>query len=204
MHVDPKTLLIAAAAALLVAPALGLPHASAQLPQTVTYCQTPLEVSGQSVPEEPLCVSAYVGPPESDPICGDACVPAGAVLAFDLVACPTGWTAYSAAAGRNVVGVGVGGSGLTARTLGQTGGAETHTLSVAQMPAHSHVERIPTTQGSTVVAASASDAPGGSRFSVQPSGGAQDAGDLTTGDTGGGQSFGVMDPFIALLYCRKS
>lgn len=39
--------------------------------------------------------------------------------------------------GRGPVGSGTG-SGLTARTLAQTGGAETHTLSTAEMPAHTH------------------------------------------------------------------
>ena len=39
--------------------------------------------------------------------------------------------------GRTVLGAGAG-SGLTNRPLGQSGGAETHTLSVAQMPSHNH------------------------------------------------------------------
>lgn len=40
-------------------------------------------------------------------------------------------------AGRVVVGQGSG-SGLTSRSMGATGGAETHTLSVQQIPSHSH------------------------------------------------------------------
>ena len=39
--------------------------------------------------------------------------------------------------GRGVIGSG-NGSGLTARTLGTTGGTETHTLTVNEMPAHDH------------------------------------------------------------------
>lgn len=39
--------------------------------------------------------------------------------------------------GRSPIGVGTG-SGLTARTLGGTGGNETHVLSTAELPSHSH------------------------------------------------------------------
>lgn len=38
---------------------------------------------------------------------------------------------------RSIIGVGQG-SGLSNRTLGQKGGAETHTLTVAEMPSHTH------------------------------------------------------------------
>ena len=124
-------------------------------------------------------------------------LPAGAVVAFDLAACPAGWTAFTAANGRNIIGSGT-------YALGATGGEESHALTIAEMPAHAHVERVPSPQSSSVVAASASDAPGGSRISMQPSSGALDGGDLMTGDTGGSAAHNVMDPYIALLYCKKS
>ena len=39
--------------------------------------------------------------------------------------------------GRNIIGAGVG-AGLTQRTAGQFGGEENHTLTIAEMPAHTH------------------------------------------------------------------
>ncbi|MBX2996860.1 MAG: hypothetical protein KF681_18720, partial [Bdellovibrionaceae bacterium] len=80
---------------------------------------------------------------------GTGLVPSGAVMAFDLASCPTGWTAY--ASGQNRVIVGSGGS----YALGVTGGANSATtstdgshshsgntgstaISVAQMPSHTH------------------------------------------------------------------
>jgi hypothetical protein len=80
---------------------------------------------------------------------GGGLVPSGAVMAFDLASCPTGWTAF--AAGQDRVIVGAGGS----YALNATGGANTATsssdgnhshtaatgsttLSIAQIPAHAH------------------------------------------------------------------
>lgn len=64
-------------------------------------------------------------------------MPTGAVMAFNLASCPSGWTEYTAGAGRSIIGVGAG-AGLTARTLGETGGAETVGLSISNLPSHSH------------------------------------------------------------------
>jgi microcystin-dependent protein len=94
--------------------------------------------------------------------------PTGIVLMYAGATAPTGWlicdgslvskTVYSALyallgstfgtetttqfylpdmRGRSPLGVGTG-SGLTARTLGGSGGAETHTLSISEMPSHNH------------------------------------------------------------------
>lgn len=59
-------------------------------------------------------------------------VPAGAVMAFDLDACPAGWAAYAPARGRAVVGVDTG------LTRGTAVGSNSVGLSVDNMPAHNH------------------------------------------------------------------
>ncbi|MBX2996161.1 MAG: hypothetical protein KF681_15145, partial [Bdellovibrionaceae bacterium] len=76
-------------------------------------------------------------------------VPSGAVMAFDLASCPTGWTAHAASQDRVLVGSGA------SYALNATGGANTGTTSsdgahahsgasgstaitVAQMPSHNH------------------------------------------------------------------
>jgi hypothetical protein len=73
------------------------------------------------------------------------------------------------------------GSGLTSRALGETLGAETVTLSIAQMPLHDHpvaIRNAPTGASSTAVMANAD--PGG--------------GSVTSGGTGGGGSHPIMQP----------
>jgi hypothetical protein len=114
-------------------------------------------------------------------------MPAGAVVAFDLANCPGGWTTFAAVAGRNIIGVGSG-PGLTVRFLGDTGGEETHTLSVAEMPSHAHN-----------IVFNKHFAAGGGNGDFGPGTG----NNYGTDPAGGGAAHNVMDPYLALLYCKK-
>jgi microcystin-dependent protein len=77
----------------------------------------------------------------------DIAMPIGGIIMWSGAMLPTNWglcdgSTYGSVVspdlrGRFVLSSGQG-SGLTNRTLGQTGGAETHTLTVAEMPSHNH------------------------------------------------------------------
>lgn len=102
------------------------------------------------------------------------------------------------------------GSGLTARTLGATGGAENHTLTEAQMPSHTHVQNPHNhTQAShnhTVPFWSTTRNNGtGSGYSDAVSGSATVSSSATPSindttavnqNTGGGASHPIMNPFL--------
>jgi microcystin-dependent protein len=94
--------------------------------------------------------------------------------------------------GRAVFGAGTGPS-LSARPLAARGGEEQHTLTVAEMPAHSHRER------------------GTNRLDVATGGGSHvqdvdnpDFGPIETHPTGGGQPHNPMPPFVVLNYIIKT
>ncbi len=76
------------------------------------------------------------------------------------------------------------GSGLTSRALGETVGAETHTMSVGEMPSHTHT---PTAGNGNLVGVTAGGA-----------GTVYNNGSIGTGctlnNTGGGSAFNIMDP----------
>lgn len=122
-------------------------------------------------------------------------LPKGAVMAFNLTSCPTGWIEYRPLEGRVIVGAGHGfdsdtNSGLTNRILRESGGTETHTLTQDEMPAHYHTGSF-----------------GGGNSSYEhhqnnhrlkgerPSN--------KTNSTGGGGAHNNMQPFHVLKYCER-
>jgi microcystin-dependent protein len=90
--------------------------------------------------------------------------------------------------GRAVIGAGQG-AGLTNRAVGQTGGAEVHALSAAEMPAHSHpVNGLFVGTGTTYAA--------GGLGKVQTNG--------TTDSQGGGGAHNNMPPFAVARILIKA
>jgi microcystin-dependent protein len=110
--------------------------------------------------------------------------------------------------GRAPIGRGAG-PGLSNIPIGQGGGAETHTMSVAEMPSHGHDVTV-TVNGTTAQGNSPSPggnlpalsanaaiyAPPGTTVAMAPG---MAAGQ--TSNTGGGQAFGLRDPYLAMRYC---
>src|SRR4051812_2305261 len=95
------------------------------------------------------------------------------------------------------------GPGLSSRSLGETGGAESETLLVGQMPAHNHLA-FPNNRNANVanpvdsVPGKAPDPGFFYRNSVDPAGGPMDAGFI--GSAGGSQPHDNMQPFLAINY----
>ncbi len=94
------------------------------------------------------------------------------------------WEAY--AAGR--VPVGKAGSG-TFDTLDATGGAETHTLSIAEMPAHTHTYGKSTTT---------------ENMSIHDITGLRGAATTNTGSTGGGAAHNNLQPYIVVYMWKRT
>lgn len=98
--------------------------------------------------------------------------------------------------GRSPIGVGTGDAAdATAWTLAEKGGAETHTLTSAQMPTHSHTETRRQDTGVRVT----DEAPGGTTdipvTSTQT---------LSTGDAGSGQAHPNMHPVLGIYFMIKT
>ncbi len=94
--------------------------------------------------------------------------------------------------GRTAVGRGTG-TGLTNRILGTTGGAETHTLTTSEIPAHTHSTNIDA--GATMGAPA-----GGSSYQCRGTPGTP----IATGSTGGGSAHNNMQPWLAVNYLIKT
>lgn len=121
-------------------------------------------------------------------------VPSGAVLAFDRQRCPDGWSPFDALAGRVIVGAGRA-EGLTPRRVGDRGGEERVTLTLAQMPEHRHANP---TIGPNQVIQEIEGLEIGGRGSYGPQH------RRPTDTAGQSQPHENMPPFFTLLYCRKN
>lgn len=146
-------------------------------------------------------------------------VPAGAVMAFDLDACPAGWSELAGARGRAIVGVNpAAAGGISARQRGAAFGAESITLAATQLPPHAH-------SGTTAVGAEAIPGATNAYRDYNTNGCGQSAvgyayrsdqncyghsafdhthAFATDNGPGTSQPVSVMQPSLALLYCKKS
>eukprot|EP01116_Phalansterium_solitarium_P013728 TRINITY_DN31132_c0_g1_i1.p1 TRINITY_DN31132_c0_g1~~TRINITY_DN31132_c0_g1_i1.p1 ORF type:complete len:337 (+),score=16.49 TRINITY_DN31132_c0_g1_i1:85-1095(+) len=102
--------------------------------------------------------------------------------------------------GRTTIGAGTG-SGLTARTAGQTGGAEQHTLAVSEVPAHSH--------GMSNIRITSSEASGygltiASGFANRAYVSGPADGQAGTTATGSGGAHNNMQPFAVVRFIIKT
>ncbi len=107
--------------------------------------------------------------------------------------------------GRSPIGQGSG-PGLTPFTVGRAGGRETVTLTINEMPQHTHDARVrASSQGPDT------NDPSGTTFPTFPAGTnmyTSGADNVTMSDdevqvarTGGSQSFSIRDPYQAMRYC---
>lgn len=99
--------------------------------------------------------------------------------------------------GRVVVGQGQG-AGLSNYVLGQRGGVETVSLTLAQIPAHTH-SLMASTQSNTNSPVGAFLGDSGSNTYNNAGGSTMNAGAI--GNAGGSQPHDIRQPYLALRYC---
>lgn len=133
-------------------------------------------------------------------------------VAYEVVASDTTGTTTPDLRGRFILGGGAG-TGLTNRVLNATGGAETHTLTIAQMPSHPHDIINILNQGLNCEGNNCGNCPTGGVCGVlnAKSGNSRDCSKCArpneiptmTGNNGGGQPHNNMPPFYVLIYIMK-
>jgi microcystin-dependent protein len=101
--------------------------------------------------------------------------------------------------GRVAIGMGQG-PGLTSRVMGESGGEESVTLTVAQMPAHSHTAIGSASPGNTVSPTGTYWAPGPRMLLYSAANSLVPMNTTALGNSGGGQPHENRAPFLTLNY----
>lgn len=140
---------------------------------------------------------------------GDDELPTGAVVPFNLNACPTGWVEETALRGRTIYGSGhyaplypatTPNDSTYDYTRGDEGGFAKMKLSIAQMSPHTHTFYADTLPVRAVV-----ESGGGPAVMIRlPYQLSWLTSGYTTGYAGGSQPHENRRPFMAFLYCKKS
>ncbi len=98
------------------------------------------------------------------------------------------------------------GPGLSPRVLGQQGGTESNTMTLATMPKHEHIALIKATTD-----AGNSTSPVGNNLATTPAnkyingttpaGQLMERGSIVVANTGGSQPYSILPPFTTIRYC---
>ena len=132
-------------------------------------------------------------------------LPKGTIVAFNSATPPAGWTLCDGnngtpdLRGRFILGAGQG-TNLTNRKITTTGGAETHTLTIDQMPQHSHSAG----GGSNSWLGANTDGRGWHNLPNKGNGGKTWTYFASgTANTGGNQPHNIMPPYYVLTFIMK-
>lgn len=133
--------------------------------------------------------------------------PAGAVVAFDSTSgCPDGWTEFEPAKSRFIIGaaetppdnVDMNGQQLSARPFRVEGGEEKHSLTLSEMPPHTHSLTLNANWGF----GKATEDFGWSADDGTVPSGSNVAKETSQTPAGPVEAHNTMPPFISLYYCR--
>ena len=92
------------------------------------------------------------------------------------------------------------GPGVDSVSLGQKGGANKHTLTALEIPAHSHTFNPPCSGDTATLDAPANAFPAEHAEASYATSTDESMGQGTTGNAGGGQSFNIMQPFLGVNF----
>jgi microcystin-dependent protein len=168
--------------------------------------QGPPGPAGENIPPGTITMFGGINPPTGWLFCDGSSL---IVLEYQSLFNAIGYTYGGATTtfnipdtrGRTSIGSGTG-SALTARTLGNKGGEETHVLTEGEMPSHTHSSNATGTTIGLIIANGQNTASNVDSSTVEPNIYAPPQA-LTINSTGSGNAHNVMQPFIVFNYLIK-